>query len=72
MYLRYTWDLPCADLRRHRHHGSSTATTPTHPMLLVMEMIARLQVGHLPNPIFERDKSTPASTESENKHALVA
>jgi hypothetical protein len=25
-------------------------------MLLVVEMIAGLQVGHLPNPIFERDR----------------
>jgi hypothetical protein len=44
--------LTCAATGR----GSSTATTPAHPMLLVMEMIAGLQVGHLPNPIFERDR----------------
>ncbi len=31
----------------------STATTSAHPILLVMELMARLQVGHLPNPIFE-------------------
>ena len=39
----------CAATRRQ----VSTATTPAHPILLVMELMARLQVGHLPNPIFE-------------------
>ena len=31
----------------------STTTTPAHPILRVMELMARLQIDHLPNPIFE-------------------
>jgi len=34
----------------------STTTTPAHPILLVIEVVARLQAGHLPNPIFEAHK----------------
>ena len=51
-YLRYAWHLRHADLRRHRAQVSTT-TTSAHRILLVTELMARLQVGHLPNPIFE-------------------